>query len=155
MRTGGNLQHWQKFADPSPGMVTIAIAFLLAFVAEPGRAAELLWSEATAAAFQAEISHEIPRVDRSEHATPESLRSLEEKIAASRFQEVAPLLAMYLKDHPASARGHYDLGYVLFRTHNVESSVKELSRSLQLDINNAEAHKILGLDCTLVGRYDL
>jgi tetratricopeptide (TPR) repeat protein len=35
------------------------------------------------------------------------------------------------------------------------SSIKELSKSLELDPANAEAHKILALDCSLIGRYDL
>ena len=33
--------------------------------------------------------------------------------------------------------------------------MRELSRSLQLNDKDAQAHKILGLVCTFVGRYDL
>jgi len=32
--------------------------------------------------------------------------------------------------------------------------VEALAKSLQLDINNAEAHKILGLDLTMSGKYE-
>ncbi len=35
------------------------------------------------------------------------------------------------------------------------SSIKELSKSLELNPANAEAHKILALDCSIIGRYDL
>ena len=83
------------------------------------------------------------------------LTDVERDIAANRFQDTESRLSGYLKDHPDSSRAHFDLGYVQFRTHNVRSSLAELSRSLELDSTNAEAHKILGLDCSLIGRYDL
>jgi tetratricopeptide (TPR) repeat protein len=83
------------------------------------------------------------------------LEQVEAAIAAQKYEEAAPKLEAYLKDHPESWRAHYDLGYVEFRTHHIGASVKELSRSLALNLNNAEAHKILALDCNLVGRYDL
>ena len=60
-----------------------------------------------------------------------------------------------MRTHPASAKAHYDLGYVQFRDHNIRSSIVELSKSLELDSRNAEAHKVLGLDCSIAGRYDL
>jgi len=44
---------------------------------------------------------------------------------------------------------------VYFRTHQIGDSIRELSRSLALNVDDAEAHKILGLACTFVGRYDL
>lgn len=88
-------------------------------------------------------------------ASNDDLKLIEDQIRRDQSQAVVPALARYVRDHPDSARAHYDLGYALFRTHDVGSSVKELSRSLELNVNNAEAHKILGLDCTIVGRYDL
>ena len=84
-----------------------------------------------------------------------SLKELERAIAANRFQESESGLNLYLKDHPDSSKAHYDLGYIEFRTHNMSSSIKELARSLELNPANAEAHKILGLDCSIIGRYDL
>jgi Flp pilus assembly protein TadD len=83
------------------------------------------------------------------------LREVEREIAANRFQESEPRLKAYLKEHPDSSRAHYDLGYIQFRTHNVAASIKELSKSLELNAANAEAHKILGLDCSIIGRDDL
>jgi tetratricopeptide (TPR) repeat protein len=85
----------------------------------------------------------------------DELGGLEDQIARNQMQTVLPALTRYVRDHADSARAHYDLGYVLFRLHQIGDSVKELSRSLELDVNNGEAHKILGLDCTIVGRYDL
>ncbi len=85
----------------------------------------------------------------------QALSPLEERIARNEFAEVLPNLTQYVKLHPDSPRGHYDLGYLYFRTHQVGDSIRELSRSLQLNVNDAAAHKTLGLACTFVGRYDL
>ena len=80
---------------------------------------------------------------------------VERDIAANKFQQSESRLLAYLKDHPDSSKAHYDLGYIQFRTHNVAASIKELSKSLELNAANAEAHKILGLDCSIIGRDDL
>jgi tetratricopeptide (TPR) repeat protein len=85
----------------------------------------------------------------------EVLKEVERDIAANKFQETESRLQLYLKEHPDSPKAHYDLGYVQFRTHNVGSSIKELSKSLELNPANAEAHKVLALDCGIIGRYDL
>jgi tetratricopeptide (TPR) repeat protein len=84
----------------------------------------------------------------------EQLQRFEGFIGDGKFHEVEPLLKSYLKAHPDSARAYYDLGYSLFRTHQISASVGALAKSLQLDINNAEAHKILGLNLTMVGKYE-
>jgi len=83
------------------------------------------------------------------------LQEAERDIAANKFQESESRLNVYLKDHPDSSKAHYDLGYIQFRTHDMGASIKELSKSLELNPANAEAHKILALDCSIVGRYDL
>jgi tetratricopeptide (TPR) repeat protein len=83
------------------------------------------------------------------------LEVLESSIVNQKFQQVTPGLKDYLKAHPESARGYYDLGYVYFRTHQLGPAVTELSTSLRLNVKNAEAHKILGLVCNYLGRYDL
>ena len=80
---------------------------------------------------------------------------VERDIAANKFQQSESRLHAYLKDHPDSSKAHYDLGYIQFRTHNVGASIMELSKSLELNPANAEAHKILALDCSIIGRYDL
>ncbi|PYV39253.1 MAG: hypothetical protein DMG06_23645, partial [Acidobacteria bacterium] len=84
----------------------------------------------------------------------EQLRHFEDYITDGKYQEVEPLLRTYLKAYPTSARGYYDLGYVLFRTHKISASIEVLAKSLQLKIRDAEAHKILGLDFTIIGKYD-
>jgi tetratricopeptide (TPR) repeat protein len=43
---------------------------------------------------------------------------------------------------------------VLFRLHDIQGSVRALSKSLQLNLRNAEAHKVLGLDLTILGDMD-
>ena len=84
----------------------------------------------------------------------EQLQHLEGYVRDGKFHEVEAPLRSYLKAHPDSARACYDLGYALFRTHQIRASVEALAKSLQLDINNAEAHKILGLDLTMSGKYE-
>lgn len=86
---------------------------------------------------------------------PPELASIENLIEQGRYEQAMPDLQRYVQDHDSSAKAHYDLGYVFFRTHEIGGAVRELSRSLQLDDKDPEAHKILGLVCTFVGRYDL
>jgi tetratricopeptide (TPR) repeat protein len=80
---------------------------------------------------------------------------VEADINAGKFAESEPRLNGYIKDHPDSSRAHYDLGYVQFRTHQIGASIKELSKSLELNPKSAEAHKVLALNCSIIGRYDL
>lgn len=83
------------------------------------------------------------------------LDAIEKDVAANKLEGTESRLQNYLQDHPGSAKAHYDLGYVQFRDHNIRSSIAELSKSLELNSSNPEAHKVLGLDCGIVGRYDL
>jgi tetratricopeptide (TPR) repeat protein len=83
------------------------------------------------------------------------LASAEADIDANKFDETESRLNAYLKDHPDSSRAYYDLGYVQFRTHNIGPSIKDLSKALELNPKNAEAHKVLALSCSIIGRYDL
>jgi len=83
------------------------------------------------------------------------IENIESNVEKAQYQEAIPLLKAYLQDYPNSSRGHYDLGYATFRTHDFPSSIKSLSKSLSLNANDPEAHKILALDCSSVGRYDL
>jgi tetratricopeptide (TPR) repeat protein len=86
---------------------------------------------------------DLPQLDR-----------LEIGLRSGKFQEVQTPLRDYLKAHPQSARAYYDLGYASFRTHQLRVSVEALSKSLQLDLDNPEAHKILGLDLIIIGKND-
>ncbi len=91
----------------------------------------------------------------SEGNDPVRLAAFKDYILKGQYDEVKPLLAAYLQAHPNSWQAHYDLGYVLFRIHDVKGSIRELSRSLELNIKNADAHKILGLDLSIIQRDDL
>ena len=82
------------------------------------------------------------------------IAELEGFIRESRFTEVEPLLAEYVKQRPASSWGWYALGYSLFAQQKIGESIKALAKSLELDIRNAEAHKILGRNLMIIGRFD-
>jgi len=82
------------------------------------------------------------------------IKSFEEQIKAGKFSELEPDLIAYLGDHPNSWRAHYMLGYVGLRLRKLGESVNELSRSLELNVHNAEAHKDLGQVLSVIGRYE-
>ncbi len=82
------------------------------------------------------------------------IAEFEDYIRACRFKEVEPLLTDYVSERPKSSWGWYALGYSQFAQQKVGESIKSLSKSLQLDIRNAEAHKILGRDLMIIGRFD-
>lgn len=77
------------------------------------------------------------------------------QIEAGKYAEVSGPLEAYTKDHPASWRALYQLGYVDFRLHKIKASLTMLSRSLSLNGQFANAHKILGFDLNILGRQDL
>ena len=78
----------------------------------------------------------------------------ENYIRERRFQEVEALLGAYVKQHPKSSWGWYALGYSQFAQQKIAESIRALAKSLRLDIRNAEAHKILGRDLMIIGRFD-
>lgn len=78
----------------------------------------------------------------------------ENYIRQNQFKEVEPLLTDYVKQRSQSAWGWYALGYTQFAQKKVGESIRSLAKSLQLDVRNAEAHKILGRDLMIVGRFD-
>ena len=94
---------------------------------------------------------------------PERLSPLESDIRVGRYTTAVPLIRAYLQQYPSSWRAHYDLGYVLFRIRGgklslaeaIQESIRELSQSLALNINNSDAHKILALDLVMIQRDDL
>ena len=75
-------------------------------------------------------------------------------IRQGKFKEVEPLLADYVAAHPDSSWGWYALGYSQFAQQKIGESIRSLAKSLELDIRNAEAHKILGRDLMMIGRFD-
>ena len=94
--------------------------------------------------------------DRSVRAEDDSAKiaGFENYIRESRFKEVEPLLAAYVKEHPNSSWGWYALGYSQFAQKKIGDSIQSMSRSLSLDVKNADAHKILGRDLMVIGRFD-
>jgi tetratricopeptide (TPR) repeat protein len=75
-------------------------------------------------------------------------------IRQERFSELEPLLDEYLKQYPKSYWGWYALGYSQFAQKHLGASIQSLAKSLQLNIRNPEAHKILGRDLMMIGRFD-
>jgi tetratricopeptide (TPR) repeat protein len=82
------------------------------------------------------------------------IAEFEADIRAGKFAEVEPRLAAYVKERPSSSWGWYALGYSLFAQQKIGESIQALAKSLQLDIRNAEAHKILGRNLMIIGRFD-
>jgi tetratricopeptide (TPR) repeat protein len=85
---------------------------------------------------------------------PARVKELEGYFRDQRFAEVEPLLTAYVKERPTSSWGWYALGYCYFAQQKVGEAIKALATSLQLDLHNAEAHKILGRTLMIIGRFD-
>jgi tetratricopeptide (TPR) repeat protein len=85
----------------------------------------------------------------------DELRHFDRLIAAREFEKAASELERFVAIHPDSAAAQYQLGYVEYRRHRIMQSVKALSKSLSLDSRNADAHRILGFDLTILQRVDL
>jgi len=97
---------------------------------------------------------QIKTLSNTDEDDPAQVQQFEEYIRASRFKEVEPLLTSYVKERPKSSWGWYALGYSLFAQQKVGESVQALAKSLRLNVRNAEAHKILGRDLMIIGRFD-
>ena len=85
---------------------------------------------------------------------PAQVAQFESYVRDGRFKEVQPLLAAYVEQRPKSSWGWYALGYSLFAQQKIGESIQALAKSLQLDVKSAEAHKILGRDLMVIGRFD-
>lgn len=97
-----------------------------------------------------------PNLARSTKAVddPERVSEFETYIRESRYKEVEPTLASYVKEHPSSWWGWYALGYSQFAQKKIGDSIKSLAQSLSLNVKNADSHKILGRDLMVIGRFD-
>jgi tetratricopeptide (TPR) repeat protein len=89
------------------------------------------------------------------HDDPQQIANFEDLILKEKFQEVDSLLRSYVAAHPRSWKAYYFLGYVQLQQHRITDSIKALAKSLELNVNNAEAHKLLGKNLSMIGRYDL
>ena len=78
----------------------------------------------------------------------------EELIKSGRLEEAQSALRTYTDQHSDSWRAQYQLGYVDFRLHQIQSSVVHLCKSLLLHDGFAEAHKILAYDLNILGHPD-
>jgi tetratricopeptide (TPR) repeat protein len=85
---------------------------------------------------------------------PQQIASFQDLILKQKFQEVGALLPAYLAAHPRSWKAYYFLGYVQFRQRKLGDSVKALAKSLELNADNVDAHRILGRDLSIIGRYE-
>jgi tetratricopeptide (TPR) repeat protein len=85
---------------------------------------------------------------------PARVSEFENYIRENRFKEVEPLLAAYVKDHPNSSWGWYALGYSQFAQKKIGDSINSLAKSLSLNVKNPDAHKILGRNLMVIGRFD-
>ncbi len=76
-------------------------------------------------------------------------------IAEGNYEKALAPLEALVAAHPELAEAQYQLGYVYYRLHWIAQSVKALSASLAINSRNADAHRILGYDLTILGRLDL
>ena len=86
---------------------------------------------------------------------PQRIASVEDLMRDGKLDDMEPLVRSYLSDHPRSSRAYYILGYILLRQRRIGDSITAAAKSLELDLDNTEAHKLLGRDLSIIGRYDL
>jgi tetratricopeptide (TPR) repeat protein len=115
------------------------------------RAAQVLLPPAHGENAPTQIESNVESV----HDDPQQIANFEDLILKENFQEVDSLLRSYVAAHPRSWKAYYFLGYVELRQHRITDSIKALAKSLELNVNNAEAHKLLGKGLSMIGRYDL
>lgn len=84
----------------------------------------------------------------------DQIKNFEAAIGNDKIDEVEPLVSTYLQGHANSWRAHYIEGYLLFRMRKVGDSIRELSKSLELNVDDPEAHKILAKDFVIIGQVD-
>jgi len=85
---------------------------------------------------------------------PQQIASFQDLIREEKFQEVERLVRAYVAAHQRSWKAYYILGYVQFRQRKIGDSVRALAKSLELNTDNADAHRILGRDLCIIGQYD-
>lgn len=81
--------------------------------------------------------------------------NFEALIKAGKYADVRAPLESYTASHPDSWRALYQLGYVDFRLHRIQTSLTMLCKSLVLNPQFGESHKILAYDLNILGRQDL
>jgi tetratricopeptide (TPR) repeat protein len=89
------------------------------------------------------------------HPDPSKVRRFEDYIRRQQYKEVEPLVIDYLVDHPNSWWAHYVLGYARFGQRRIGDSIASVAKSLELNGNNPDAHRLLGRSLMIIGRYDV
>lgn len=84
----------------------------------------------------------------------DAVSSFERLIKSGRLDEAQAALRIYTQQNTASWRAEYQLGYVDFRLHQIQSSVVHECKSLLLNADFAESHKILAYDLNILGHPD-
>jgi len=118
-------------------------------------------ADGRAALDRGDLEEAVSKFRRAAELRPESpepqrllVTALERYIKDAKWVEVEPLLTTYVAERPESSWGWYALGYTYFAQKKIGESIKALARSLQLDLKNVEAHKILGRNLMIIGRFD-
>jgi tetratricopeptide (TPR) repeat protein len=101
------------------------------------------------------LSMLLTQVCEAGMAQDPSITSFENSLNAGRYADLQVPLENYVQAHPDSWQALYQLGYVYFRQHNHLSSIRMLSRSLQLNADNAEAHRVLGFELLSISKSEL
>jgi superkiller protein 3 len=97
---------------------------------------------------------DLALAQKGEADDPRRVAEIERYILDGKFELAKPLLEAYVKARPKSSWGWYALGYSLFGQRQISEAVNALSKSLSLDITNANAHKVLGRVFMMIGRFD-
>jgi tetratricopeptide (TPR) repeat protein len=118
-------------------------------------------ADGRAALARGDLEEAVSKFRRAAELRPESpepqrllVAAFERYIRDARWAEVEPLLTKYVEERPKSSWGWYALGYSYFAQKKIGESIKALAKSLQLDLKNVEAHKILGRNLMIIGRFD-
>lgn len=85
---------------------------------------------------------------------PARIRGVEDLIRGGKFEAAEGLLRAYLGERPKSWWAWYALGYSLYGQRKIGESIRALTQSLQLNVKSADAHKLLGRNMMIIGRFD-
>ncbi len=127
----------------------------------PGKLARHRWlfrfaaAASNVAAQRGEARSPVEQEAASADDDPQQMASFQDLIQKEKFPEAEPLLQSYLAAHPGSWKAFYLLGYVQFRQRKIADSVKALAKSLELNVDHAAAHKLLGREFCIIGRTDV
>lgn len=85
----------------------------------------------------------------------DQIAQFEGLIKAGQYAEAAHGLNEYTAAHADSWQAFYQLGYAEFRLHHIQASLTALCRSIVLNRNASEPHKILAYDLNILGHQDM